>query len=223
MCRVSVVLPTYNREHCIGRAIESVLRQTAKDYELIVVDDASTDGTEKYMRSLTVRNVRYIRLPDNVGAAAARNAGIWEAKGEYIAFQDSDTQWTEDKLEKQLRFMENQEASVAMVYSPYQIIYPDRTLIYPSLDVPIKEKSGDILRSLLEHPLVGTPTILARRNVLTELGGFDPSMRALEDYELSIRIAEAYEIGIVDEVLLISHNEQDSISNDAERYIRSSF
>lgn len=223
MCRVSIILPTYNRGHCIQRAVESVLRQSIHDYELIIVDDASTDDTEEYIRSLSDGVVRYIRLSQNVGAGAARNAGIRAARGEYIAFQDSDTEWVGNKLEKQLRYMDSQDESVAMVYSPYKMIYTDHILIYPSQDVPMEEKSGNILCSLLEHPLIGTPTMLIRREVMNKLGGFDPAMRALEDYELSIRIAETYKIGIIDEVLLISHNEKDSISNNAEGYIDTSF
>lgn len=223
MCRVSIILPTYNRKKRIARAIESVLRQEIQDFELIIVDDASDDGTEQYIHSLPEQHIRYIRLPQNAGAAAARNAGIQIAHGEYIAFQDSDTEWVTDKLEKQLRYMDFSGGDVAMVYSPYKIIYPEYALIYPGFDVPLEEKCGHILRSLLEHPLIGTPTMLIRKRILDELGGFDPGMRALEDYELSIRIAERYQIGMVDEVLLISYNGRDSISNNVEQYIDMSF
>lgn len=223
MCKVSIILPTFNRKYCIAQAVESVFRQTWQDYELLIVDDASMDGTEEYIRKMSDERVKYIKLPQNVGASGARNVGIRNASGEYIAFQDSDTQWMDAKLEMQVAYMEEADPSVAMVYSPYKRVYQEYSIVYPSLDVPLEEKSGYILPFLLDHPLVDTPTMLVRKNVLTELDGFDAAMRALEDYELSIRVSQKYRIGIIDEILLLSHNEGDSISNDAAGYIRSSF
>ncbi len=223
MCRVSIILPTYNRKYCISKAINSILNQTYQDFELFIVDDASTDGTKDYIHTLSDNRIKYILLSENVGAGEARNIGIKEAQGEYIAFQDSDTEWMTDKLEKQVSCLSSFDDSVAMVYSPYKRIYQDYTLIYPSLDVALEEKSGSILASLLEHPLVDTPTMLVRKDVLTEIGCFDSHMSALEDYELSIRIAQKYQIKIIDEVLLLSYNESDSISNDAVRYIQNAF
>lgn len=223
MCRISIILPTYNRVHCIARAINSVLEQTWQDYEIIIVDDCSTDGTKEYVQSLQNQRIKYILLSQNVGVGAARNIGIKEAVGEYIAFQDSDTIWVSDKLEKQVMYLDSLDNSTAMVYSPYKRIYHDYSIIYPGLDVPMEEKNGCILKHLLEHPLVDAPTMLIRKCVLSELGGFDPCMKALEDYELSIRIAQKYQICILDEVLLFSYNEEDSISNDSGRYIQNSF
>ena len=223
LCRVSIVLPVYNRRHCIARAVDSIMEQTFPDYELIIVDDNSADGTGEYIKSLPDRRIKFIPLSRNVGAGGARNIGIKEAAGEYIAFQDSDTVWMADKLEKLVMYLDSLEDSVAMVYSPYKRIYQDYSIIYPSLDVPLEEKSGHILKNLLEHPLVDTPTMLVRKDVLKELGGFDSHMKALEDYELSIRIAGKYQIGIIDEVLLLSYNESDSISNDSIRYIQNAF
>lgn len=225
MCKVSIILPTYNRRHCLAGAVESIMRQTYQDYELIIVDDASTDGTEEMIDLLLKSDarIRYIRLEQNAGASAARNAGIREAVGSYIAFQDSDTEWMEEKLEKQVEYLDTLDDSVAMVYSPYQKIYQNHTLIYPALDVPLTEKSGHILPSLLEHPLVDTPTMLVRKDVLEKIGGFDAGMRAVEDYELSIRIAKDYQICITDEVLLLSYDEEDSLSNDIVKYIQYSF
>lgn len=223
MCRTSIIMPTYNRRHCIDESIDSILSQTCQDYELIIVDDGSTDGTGEYIRSLHDERIRYIYLSENAGAGAARNIGIREATGDYIAFQDSDTVWAADKLEKQQAYLDSLGSTAAMVYTPYKRIYQDHTLIYPSLDVPLEEKSGYIINYLLEHPLVDTPTMLVRKNVLEEIGGFDANMSALEDYEMSIRIARKYQICIIDEVLLFSYNEDDSVSNDHVRYIQNSF
>lgn len=223
MCKVSIVLPTYNRKYCLKEAIDSIMQQTYQNYELIIVDDASTDGTEELIASMQDERIRYIHLTKNVGCSEAKNAGIRESTGEYIAFQDSDTKWVAQKLEKQVRYLDSLDASVAMVYSPFQKKYQTHTLIYPALDVPLEEKSGYILRFLLEHPLVDTATMMVRKDVLTETGGFDKNMRAVDDYELSIRIAKDYKICILDEILLLSYDSEDSISNDAAVYIQNSF
>ena len=106
---VSVIIPTYNRAHVLPRAIESVLKQTYTELELIVVDDASTDDTAAVMTAITDPRVRYVRK-EHGGAAAARNRGIAEAKGEFIAFQDSDDVWHSDKLEKQLAYLQAERA-----------------------------------------------------------------------------------------------------------------
>lgn len=96
---VSVVIPTYNRAHLVGRAIQSVLNQTYQDFEIIVVDDGSTDNTEEVVKSFNDPRIRYIRHDQNRGGSAARNTGIKMARGEYIAFQDSDDEWLPEKLE----------------------------------------------------------------------------------------------------------------------------
>ena len=99
---VSVIIPTYNRAHLIGRAIRSVLDQTYQDWELIVVDDASTDDIPGIVKGFTDGRVKYIRHDENKGAAAARNTGIQAARGAYIAFLDSDDEWLPEKLERQV-------------------------------------------------------------------------------------------------------------------------
>lgn len=223
MCRISIILPTYNRKHCIKRAIDSVLNQTYKDFELIIVDDGSTDGTEEYIASMQELKIRYIYNTKNVGTSEARNIGIRAANGEYIAFQDSDTVWVENKLEKQVTYMNSLDSRVGMIYSPYKRIYPEYSIVYPSLDVPIAEKNGDILRFLLEHPLVDTPTMMIRKNVLSEVGGFNSEMKALEDYELSIRIASKYHVNIIDEIFVLSYSQEDSLSNNHEKYMQGAF
>ena len=108
---ISVIIPTYNRGRCIQRSIDSVLSQTYKDIELIIVDDGSTDQTEEVVKKYEDPRIRYIKAGHG-GAGAARNRGVFEAKGEYIAFQDSDDYWQPQKLERQLERMKNVDADI---------------------------------------------------------------------------------------------------------------
>ena len=122
---VSVIIPTYNREKLIKRSIESVLAQTYADLECIVVDDGSTDNTQSVVEAIPDHRVKYVKLPEGKGANAARNFGVSIAKGEYIAFQDSDDLWDPEKLERQLAFMK--EHGYAFTFTDYRIRYPDGT------------------------------------------------------------------------------------------------
>ena len=118
---VSVIIPTYNRAKLLPRAIKSVLNQTFKDFEVIIVDDGSTDNTEEVINEFQKHNkrIKYIRHEKNKGAAAARNTGIKIAQGEYIAFQDSDDEWLPNKLEKQMEIFESAPAEIGVVYTDY--------------------------------------------------------------------------------------------------------
>lgn len=121
-CMVSVIIPVYNARKYIRETMETVLAQTYGDWELLLVEDHSTDGTdeylEEYIETLSDERVRLIRLPANGGAANARNQGLAQAKGRYIAYLDSDDLWEDDKLEKELRFMHDKQA--AFVFTGYE-------------------------------------------------------------------------------------------------------
>ena len=119
---VSIVMPAYNCAHYIGETIQSVLVQTYEDWELLIVDDQSTDNTPKVVDEFSIQDdrIRYIELEKNSGVAVARNRGIEEARGNYIAFLDSDDLWKKDKLEKQIRFM--QEHQYAFTFTSYDLI-----------------------------------------------------------------------------------------------------
>lgn len=117
---ISVVLPAYNRRNTVRKAVESVLNQTERDIECIVVDDASTDDTAGVLTEISDSRLRIIRLTENSGACHARNVGVQAAKGEYIAFQDSDDCFHPDKLERQLAFLQETGADVVFLrHEPY--------------------------------------------------------------------------------------------------------
>ena len=125
MRKVSVVIPTHNRANLVGRAIQSVLDQTYRDFELIVVDDASTDGTEEVTKALNDNRIRYIHHMMNRGASGARNTGIENANGEYIAFLNDDDEWLPEYLDQMISFLEAKDRSIGLVYCPFYRIDPD--------------------------------------------------------------------------------------------------
>jgi glycosyltransferase involved in cell wall biosynthesis len=122
MPKVSVIIPTYNRAGLLKRAIQSVLNQIYQDFEIIIVDDASTDNTENVIESFKEHRIRYIKHESNKGAAVARNTGIKFANENYIAFQDSDDEWLPEKLEKQMEIIEHASPRVGVVYTGYRRI-----------------------------------------------------------------------------------------------------
>ena len=207
---VSVIIPTYNRAHLVGRAIRSVLAQTYQDFEIIVVDDASTDNTEEVVNSFNDPHIRYIRHEKNHGGAAARNTGINVARGEYIAFQDSDDEWLPEKLEKQMKVFESAPAKVGVVYTGFWRIDDDKKTYIPS--TKINRKEGNVHNELLEGNFVTTQAAIVKRECLRKAGMFDERLPRLQDWELFIRISKSYEFKCVDEPLVVSYFTPDSIS-----------
>ena len=214
---ISVIIPTYNRVHVLPRAIECVLNQSYANIEVIVIDDGSTDGTDTYMNSVQDNRVRYVKLPQNKGPAGARNVGAKMARGEYLAFQDSDTIWEQDKLRKQMQKFEEKE--YVLVYHPYSLAGK----IYPSKEIPTAEKEGDIFRYLLYCPLVGTPTMLLKKSLFEQVNGFAEELRCLEDFELSLRISKLGKVGFIDEVMLYSDDTKNSVSKNYRNEIKAIF
>lgn len=135
---VSIVMPTYNCMNYIGETVETVLEQTYQNWELLIVDDRSTDNTKKVVDKFSTQDnrIRYIELEKNSGVAGARNRGIEEARGNYIAFLDSDDLWKKDKLEKQVRFM--QEHQYAFTFTSYDLIDEAGNKLNKCVEVPEK-------------------------------------------------------------------------------------
>lgn len=215
--RVSVVLPTYNRADVLERSVESVLGQTFQEYELLIVDDASTDETDAVVDGFDDDRIRYIKHDENRGAAAARNTGIREAGGEIIAFQDSDDVWHERKLEKQVATLEDRPEDVGVVYTGARREFDDSETYIPGDGVEPKE--GDIEKSLLSFNFVTTQAAAVRQECFETVGTLDEKLPALVDWELWIRISEFYEFAYVDEPLVTAYLREDSISNDAEALV----
>lgn len=210
--RVSVIIPTYNRAQLINRAIQSVLDQTYQDFELVVVDDCSTDNTEDIVNSIADERVRYIRHETNKGASAARNTGIKASRGELIGFLDSDDEWLPEKLRLQVEVIDSSSSSVGLVYGGYEVIDDEtkRTIqrVYP-------EKRGYIFEDVLKMNGPTKPlTPLVRRECFDKVGLFDEEMRFGEDWEMWVRIAEHYEFDFVNGVVGRYHKSTHQITRD---------
>lgn len=210
---VSVIIPTYNRGYIIERAIASVQNQTYSEIEILIVDDGSTDNTQDLISKISDNRIRYIKNPKNCGVSHTRNLGIAASKGKYIAFQDSDDIWKPEKLQKQMERITKED--YGMVYCSFEREFQDGTVVYyPPKEIPIQEKQGDIFQSLLRKNLISTQTMLIKKEVLNQVGYFNEGMSNLEDYELALRIAKHFKIGIVEEPLVYLHTLPDSINQN---------
>lgn len=214
--KVSIVVPTFNRADVIGRALRSIIKQTYADYEVIVVDDGSTDDTESAVSAIKDARIRYIPLSENQGVAHARNIGIQEAAGDFIAFLDSDDEWLPDKLQIQMAEIEKLDDAYGMVYCRMGGWVRDGSsrFVCPPLDWKQKILEGNIFHSLLFQNVIGTPTMLVRRECFAQAGGFKEALRCLEDWEMILRIAKRWKIGFVDQILVEVHKSVGSVTSN---------
>ena len=198
MPRVSVIIPTYNRAALVKEAVASVLAQTYRDFELLVVDDGSTDGTLEALAAFGGK-IRVLASPDRGGVSAARNAGIAAAQGEWLAFLDSDDLWLPEKLARQMAFM---EANSRLLLSQTEEIWVRRGVKVNPPRTHKKEGGRIFLRSL-ERCLVSPSAAVLHRRLLDEHGGFDEDLPAAEDYDLWLRLSWRYDVGLLPEPLII--------------------
>lgn len=210
MPAISVIIPTYNYARFIGFCLESIFAQTYKDFEIIVVDDGSTDDTAEVLKKYEDK-IHYIYQP-NKGPAVASNAGIKVAKGEYIAFIGSDDLWLPDKLEDQVRVF-NEDMKVGIVFS----------------DASSFNENGIISKSILEEENICTgfcferlfmgnylimSTVMIRKACLEKSGLFDEELSSVEDYDLCLRISAFYKIEFVDKILAMRRVHPSNISKN---------
>lgn len=220
---VSIILPTYNREKKIAKAIESVLQQTYPYFELLIIDDGSEDGTEQVVNDYEDERIHYYKMSQNSGQSKARNYGMKMAKYRYIAFEDSDDLWNERKLELQMQAMMSAEKTTVNVGFCYHKLKYDmgegRYFILPDEKVSVEKKSGDIYAQLLWDNLIGMPTLLIKKECLEEIGFLDEEMNCLEDYDFALRLAKKYQAIFLDEVLLDAEFSTTGVSGDSYKYL----
>jgi glycosyltransferase involved in cell wall biosynthesis len=195
---VSVIIPTHNRSQLLVRAVHSVLSQTYSNLECIIVDDASTDDTQKIIQQFTDPRLIYLRHQVNKHASASRNTGINQAKGDLIAFLDDDDEWLPTKLEKQVHLLESLPREYGMVYCWVDF--------YRNGEVFAKRHPtyrGFIFDKVLDDQRIGnSSTLLVRKEVIEKIGGFDESLPRGNDGDFIRRVSLNYQVEVVEEVLL---------------------
>ncbi len=219
---VSVIIPVYNRERTIVRSVRSVLGQSITDFEVIVVDDCSEDALEKELKAINDERLRYIRLNQRSGACVARNRGVAEAAGEYIAFQDSDDEWFPDKLEKQMKALEENGADICFCMLRRHYVSESNNNDNNTED----SKSGRVVlwpetapksNTFMDHVTLrrksyaSTQTIIAKREVFDE-ALFDPGVIKSQDYDWMIRASRNHCVYFLAEALVEQYLQPDSIS-----------
>lgn len=215
--KVSVIIPTYNRLSLLKKAIESVLTQTYTNFEIVVIDDGSSDGTREYLLSLNDPRIKSILLYTNRGPNAARNAGIRKAEGRYIAFLDDDDEWLSDKLEKQVNIFKHN--NIGIVYSAAIISLKNENIEYETTP----EAKGKLFNELLLSNVIGsTSTVILRSELLSKHGMFNEKMPSMEDYELWLRLSKHTEVDFVKEPLIIygCTTKKDSVSKNVQSNIQ---
>ena len=222
--RVSVVIPAWNRVGSIRMAVESVLRQTFTDFELLVVDDGSTDGTIDALSDITDPRLRCLANPHNMGPSAARNTGIRAARGDWVAFQDSDDEWLPRKLEMQMARLAKAGPEVIACYTGMGIVglpQPElaksdpnrRTTLRYIPDSKEPKVEGALREALLARSFISTQMLMARRGALLDIGGFDAALPALEDWDCVIRLSEHGTFAFVDAPLVLQYFSDNSITH----------
>lgn len=201
--QVSVIIPTYNRGWILKEAIESVLAQAYKDFELIVVDDGSTDNTSNILDDY--RSGIKVLSQKNKGVSAARNRGISAASGRFIAFLDSDDLWLPKKLSTQVEFF-NQRPD-ALICQTEEIWIRNGLRVNPKKRH--KKPSGMIFKPSLELCLVSPSAVMIRRSLFERIGGFDETLPACEDYDLWLRISCRFPIHLIDTPLIVKRGGHD--------------
>jgi glycosyltransferase involved in cell wall biosynthesis len=197
--RVSVVIPTRNRERLLPVAVRSVLDQTHSDLELLVVDDASEDGTADVVTGFSDARLRYVRREARRGGAAARNAGIEASRGDFVAFLDDDDEWLPEKLERQLSLF-RADPELGIVYSSYLVVDRESGQV---LFRKTAECRGDLSRDLLVRNVLGnTSSVVVRRSCFEKAGLFDEQLPSFEDYDLWLRLAPHFRFDFVERELM---------------------
>ncbi len=200
---ISVIIPNFNRAHTIARAIDSVLSQTLPALEIIVVDDGSSDNSRQFIKDC-YPSVHLI-TQNNMGVSSARNRGIDEAAGEWIAFLDSDDSWLPEKLESQ--------SNAILENSSYKVVHTNETWMRNGKILKQKKKhrkyGGDIFQRCLPLCVISPSSIMIHRDVFDDVGCFNEDLPVCEDYELWLRICSRYPVFFLQETLIIKHGGHD--------------
>jgi glycosyltransferase involved in cell wall biosynthesis len=218
MPKVSVIIPTHNRARYLHRAIQSVLDQTFRDLEIIVVDDASSDETPRIVRAFRDERIRYFRHNANQGEAGSRNTGVQNSIGQYVAFLDDDDAWLPQKLAAQVELLETSSSKVGAVYTSFLKVDGPTGKVLGSWNA---EKRGNVFRDLSEENWIGIPsTVVLRRQCFDTVGLFDEKVEFGLDYDMWVRVAQFYEFEYLEEPLVLRSINHNRLSTDYELVLK---
>jgi hypothetical protein len=194
----------------VGRAIRSVVAQTFRDWELIVVDDGSVDDAERVTKAFGEPRIRYLRHEHKRGPSAARNTGIRAARGAYVSFLDSDDEWLPRKLASEVALLESAGERIGLVYTGKMLVDEQGRV----LKVRIPRAEGMVYEKLLEWDFIGSCSrVSVRKSVLDSVGGFDETLANCQDCDLWLRVAKVTQVGCVRECLVKRHLGSDQVSD----------
>ncbi len=211
---ITVIIPTYNRYTLLKRAISSIYAQTYPPKEIIVVDDGSIDNTQQITEDFP--DIIYI-YQENKGVSSARNVGIKVAKSEWIAFLDSDDEWDEKKLEKQVNFHKS-NPDILMSYTAEQWVRNGKIIKIPK---KYRKIGKDIFLENLSYCNIAPSSVVVHKKLFESVGTFDESLRVCEDYDLWLRVLLKHKVGLINEKLIIKHagdDEQLGFAKDLDKY-----
>jgi len=220
MPEVSIVIPTYNRANFLEKAVQSVLNQTFKDFELIIVDDGSVDNTKEVIKQYVEKDprVKYFYQKNSGGTSVPRNVGIENSKGSYLAFLDSDDQWLPEKLEKQVLFFKNtKDKQLGFLDCGALVINASDESIIAKYKLPYSYR-GNIFEKILKNNFILTPSgIFIKRIVLETIGKFDEDFKMLTDWDLYLRISKNYNFDFINESLFKYYVHKENITKTLDR------
>ncbi|KYC39316.1 glycosyl transferase family A [Scytonema hofmannii PCC 7110] len=196
MPKISVVIPAYNSMQYLPETLESVLQQTFTDFEVLIINDGSSDNIIQWASEITDPRVKLISQK-NQGVSVARNTGIAQSQGEYIAFLDADDLWEQTKLEKQVRYLD-ENPEVGLVHTSMALV--DRNGKSTGR-VMTSVAEGEVWKELVESNKIACSSVMVRRRCLEKVGGFEPNLHFAEDWDLWIRISSHYSFAVLKEPL----------------------
>lgn len=217
MEKVSAIITTHNRCGLLKEAIQSVLNQTYKNIECIIVNDNSTDGTEEYLSMLQDNRIKVINIGEDEsrGGNYARNRGINEAQGGYIAFLDDDDIWMPEKTEKQVEcFRQNKE--LGMVFCGHEDSYLNGK--YKNTIIPSDKLRGDLSEEIFAVMICTSSMLMVKKEVLIDVGMFDEAVKFWQDYDLCIRICQIYQVDFVAEPLMVLRHDTNDTSRMSNKF-----
>lgn len=213
--KISVIIPTFNRGHLIIKSIKSVLNQTYPNIEVLVVDDGSTDNTEKLIKNFGSNRIKYIKIKKNLGASHARNIGIINASGRYISFQDSDDVYHIDKLEKQYNNLIKEKTDFD--FCKINLHFNEKV----NITFPMTKQETNLNLKKYEEEMcngnyISTQSILVKKSFIKKYL-FDTRFPRLQDYDLVLRMIPNLKVSYTNEILVDLYREKDSIGNSQNK------